>query len=79
MEKKCPECGGIDFIVSVDTQFLLNVETNFGNMKYDWIKTVTCANMACSHVLEDGVLRQVLINQLRQILDAMKSETLLVK
>ena len=78
-QNKCPECGEEDFLVIIKAQIELNTERNFGNITYDWVEKIGCANILCNHVVKEEPLRTMLLNQLKRILKTLKSKTLIIK
>lgn len=75
---ECPKCGNTSFLVCMDTVLFID-ETNMGSIKYRWINKIVCANIECSHVLEDDDLIKPLLNKTHMIFKAMSQEPLLIE
>ena len=78
----CPKCKGEEFIVRVFVDLNINPNTNFGNIKYDWIEKCTCDNLSCGYDLkkeETYELQLIMIRVAKRLLKAMQAETLLIK
>jgi hypothetical protein len=79
---KCPKCGNEGFLVRLFIDLLIDPNTNFGNIKYDWIEKCTCANVSCGHDLKDDSDEEIKISLLsvaKRLLEGLRNETLLVK
>jgi predicted nucleic-acid-binding Zn-ribbon protein len=83
IDVKCPKCGNTEFLLKVEIDVKIDPNRNFGNIKYDWIKSCTCANLACGHTLgntqEEEDIKERLLNIMKDLLVSMREETLIIK
>lgn len=78
----CPKCGSTEFIVRIFVDLKIDPNRNFGNIKYDWIEKVVCANLGCSYDLsesEDEKIQDTLMNVTKNLISSMREETLILK
>lgn len=80
----CPKCGSEEFLVNLYVELKIDPNRNFGNVKYDWIDKVSCANMACNYQLDvsnpvDKMIIDRLVLVTKLLLASMKDETLIIR
>ena len=78
-ENKCPKCGGTEFIAEVDLGVTVSSDKNVGQLKFNMIKKVVCADIKCRHVLESGSLRDSMVSKTKTLLEALKGKPIHVK
>lgn len=76
---KCPKCEGTDFVVEVDLGITVSSDKNTGQLKFNMIKKVICADIACRHVLDNGTLRDSLVSKTKALLEGLKGKPVYVK
>jgi len=76
---KCPKCGGTDFVSEIDLGVTISSEKNTGQLKFNMVKKIICADIGCRHILEGGVLRDGLVSKTKALLDQLKSQPVFVK
>ena len=78
-DRKCPKCGGTEFIAEVDIGVTVSPEKNVGQLKFNMIKRVVCADVKCRTVLESGDLRDILVSKTKTLLETLKGKPVHVK
>lgn len=76
---KCPKCEGTDFISEVDLGITVSTKKNTGQLKFNMIKRLVCADIACRHILEAGPLRASLVSKTKALLEGLKGTPVYVK
>lgn len=76
---KCPKCEGTDFIAEIDLGVTVSAKKNTGQLKFNMIKRIVCADIACRQVLEAGSLRDSLVSKTKALLEGLKGTPVYVK
>ena len=75
IEFTCSKCGGKRFLVKVWLEFVVEVDSTEGEIKYEWIDDVKCANLDCDQEPSNG-LKMLLAEKVKTIIKALREEDL---
>ena len=74
---KCEKCGEDRFLVKTWLEFIVEVDSTKGEIKYEWIDDVRCANLACD-AKPPQALKMLLAEKVKTIVQALRKEKLKV-
>ena len=75
VEFTCSKCGGKRFLVKVWLEFVVEVDSVKGEIKYEWIDDVRCANLNCDQEPSKD-LKMILAEKVKTIIKALREEDL---
>ncbi len=74
---KCDKCGGKTFLVRTWLEIAVEVDSTTGKIKYEWIDSVKCANLACNAEPSKD-LKILLGEKVKTIIQSLRKEKLKV-
>jgi len=72
---KCAKCGGTRFLVRTWLEIAVEVDSATGEIKYEWIDSVKCADLSCQEE-PSKELKMILGEKTKTILKSLRGEKL---